>query len=244
MKNGDCYCGEFYKNRREGFGMCTYADGCTYDGSWIKDKRSGTGIQWFASGDRYEGEWLDDKKHGYGVLTYSNGETYKGDFHHDQRHGTGKASYNDGSISQGPYWVNDEFTGKNFKPDYDYIGDYCMTLNSHLYAKKHGKGRKIWKDGTNRIYNGEWYGDKMIGQCQAMNNFDGIGTSYSGQVIIDGIKHGMGVFTAANGDVYNGQWDHGKKHGFGSETFAATGEVYTGKWYQGRSMRRGGKGGR
>jgi len=241
FKCGDCYVGEFHQNRRDGHGMCTYSNGCTYDGSWIEDQRNGHGIEWFASGDRYEGTWENDQMHGYGVYTWANGETYKGDYVNGMRHGIGKADYLDGAINQGA-WEKDVFLGKKFKPDYDYVGEYNMTLNSYLYAKKHGFGRKAWKDGTKRIYDGQWEGDQMAGYCKAQVNFDGIGSLYTGQLIADGVKHGAGKFTASNGDVYDGQWSHGKKHGNGSITYAKTGDVFRGKWFNNQCMRRGGSG--
>ncbi len=242
MKNGDCYVGEFHKNKRDGQGMCTYANGCTYNGSWSKDHRQGDGIQWFDNGDKYEGEWDHDMMDGEGSYVWYDGVKYKGQYKNGKRHGIGKCDYLDGSINQGK-WEKDTFLGKKFTPDYDYVGEYNMTLNSYLYATKTGYGKKIWKDGSNRMYNGEWYGDRMAGHCNTMTNFDGPNTTYSGQLHpqLDGVKHGQGIFTAANGDIYEGQWDHGKKHGSGKEIFAATGEIYTGKWYQGRSMRRGGR---
>jgi hypothetical protein len=239
FKNGDCYVGDFVRNKRDGQGMCTYADGGTYDGAWSDNQREGHGIQWFPNGDRYEGCWVQDAMEGYGIYTLSNGETYKGNYMQGKRHGIGKADYLDGSINQGQ-WQHDEFLGKKFKPDYDYTGEYNMTLGSHLYAKKHGFGRKVWSDGSKRIYDGQWFGDQMAGYCNAMVNFEGIGSVYVGQLIADGIKHGQGKFTAPNGDVYDGQWSHGKKHGHGSLTFAKTGEVYTGKFFNNQSMRRGG----
>ena len=241
MANGDCYVGEFHKNRRDGHGMCTYADGSTYDGGWLKNMRHGEGVQWFNGGDKFEGEWVDDQMHGSGSYVWADGVKYKGEYQCNLRHGIGKCDYLDGSINQGQ-WEHGEFLGKKFKPDYEYTGEYNMTLGSYLYATKTGFGTKVWKDGTRRSYKGEWYQDRMAGMCQAMSNFDGPGTVYSGQLLAagDGVKHGQGTFTAANGDVYVGQWDHGKRHGHGQLTYAKTGEVYTGKWYNDRSMRRGG----
>ncbi len=191
------------------------------------------------NGDHYDGEWLDDLMHGQGFYTYANGETYKGSYAFGKRDGIGKADYLDGSINQG-LWKEDNFLGKKFKPDYEYVGEYNMTLGSHLYAKKNGHGKKVWKDGTGRMYDGHWEGDMMGRTCTAMVNFDGPGSCYIGQLLPDGIKHGQGKLTYPNGDFYDGQWEKNKKHGNGKYFYAKTGEVYTGKWFNNRSMRRGG----
>ena len=41
--------------------------------------------------------------------------------------------------------------------------------------------------------------------------------------------HGHGVNKFVNGIVYEGQWQHGESHGYGSEVYPEEGK-YTGYW--------------
>ena len=59
-------------------------------------------------------------------------------------------------------------------------------------------------------------------------------------VVSNGIPHGRGRRVYANGDVYVGTFDKGKRHGNGTMTYI-NGVVYGGEWFQNRSMRRGGR---
>merc|ERR1719263_370672 len=43
-----------------------------------------------------------------------------------------------------------------------------------------------------------------------------------------------GTFTYANGDIYVGQWQSGKKHGKGSYSYAKDGTKLVGQWVQGK----------
>ena len=55
------------KNKANGAGRMTHANGDIYEGYWREDKANGMGV--FienANGARYEGEWLDDLQHGNG----------------------------------------------------------------------------------------------------------------------------------------------------------------------------------
>jgi hypothetical protein len=45
-----------------------------------------------------------------------------------------------------------------------------------------------------------------------------------------GKRIGHGKFTAANGDVYDGEWDEDQKNGNGKQIYKETGQVYDGAW--------------
>jgi hypothetical protein len=66
---------------------------------------------------------------------------------------------------------------------------------------------------------------------------DGITWTYTGDVH-NGLRHGKGKCTWANGDVYEGGWVDDKKHGKGKYTWA-DGKVYEGDWVDGKRHGKG-----
>jgi hypothetical protein len=52
---------------------------------------------------------------------------------------------------------------------------------------------------------------------------------YVGAVNGDGRPHGQGTYKAFSGDVYVGEWEHGKQKGLGTYTWADRAE-YIGQW--------------
>ena len=40
----------------------------SYEGEYINDKKNGFGIYTFANGDYYKGNFLNDQRHGYGIM--------------------------------------------------------------------------------------------------------------------------------------------------------------------------------
>ena len=49
-------------------------------------------------------------------------------------------------------------------------------------------------------------------------------------------RHGEGVMTYANNDVYSGNWAHGEKDGKGTYVFERTGQKYVGHFSQGQMV--------
>ena len=54
-----------------------------------------------------------------------------------------------------------------------------------------------------------------------------------------GFMHGHGSYAAANGDVYEGSFVRGLKHGYGTQTVAADGSRFQGMWENGREHGQG-----
>lgn len=52
--------------RRQGQGVCRYANSGFYEGEWHGGLKHGRGKARFASGDEYEGEWREGQWHGEG----------------------------------------------------------------------------------------------------------------------------------------------------------------------------------
>ena len=51
----------------------------------------------------------------------------------------------------------------------------------------------------------------------------------------DGLKHGKGILTTRNNRSYEGDWENDKPHGFGINTFP-NGKIYTGNFDKGKPV--------
>ena len=51
-----------------------------YAGDWYDDKREGFGIMLYLHQENYEWEWLNDKREGWGRMTYRDGTYYEAHF--------------------------------------------------------------------------------------------------------------------------------------------------------------------
>merc|ERR1711893_333701 len=73
------YEGEWYADKRSGWGRMYYADGSTYEGEWYDDQRSGQGMLRLPGENRYDGSWKNGKKNGPGKFYYlDKGQVYEG----------------------------------------------------------------------------------------------------------------------------------------------------------------------
>lgn len=56
---------------------------------------------------------------------------------------------------------------------------------------------------------------------------------YEGEVNIEGLKEGWGMYIYSTNEKYEGFWQNNKTHGYGRYFFRG-GEYYEGDWYEGR----------
>ncbi|MCQ2514140.1 MAG: hypothetical protein MJ089_03485 [Ruminococcus sp.] len=95
------YDGGYFKDKREGFGVCYYRDGSiNYVGNWNNNNRNGCGVGYrLSDGTMHAGKWCDNSPNGYGarfdvdgnfldVCNYDNG----------QRNGKSISFDNDGNV--------------------------------------------------------------------------------------------------------------------------------------------------
>jgi hypothetical protein len=91
--DGSKYNGEFMQGGRAGIGTQIWkaknGDVMVYEGAWMRDRRNGVGTLSCADGRSYTGDWLDGRIMGHGALKYCNGWTYEGEFHEGMKHGEG-----------------------------------------------------------------------------------------------------------------------------------------------------------
>jgi len=93
-----------------------------------------------------------------------------------------------------------------------------------------GEGNYYYKDGS--IFIGKFKDNEKdgIGRMSYLGRGDYHGinflpkrfTNFLGE-FLNGKRHGDGLFTYSNKDIYSGQWKNGKKHGNGTYIFAKKG---------------------
>jgi hypothetical protein len=78
--------GEFLNGLKHGKGRWKSARDVAnvnhYDGDYFNDKKHGYGIFTWASGNTYKGEYFEDERHGTGEMSWTDGTRYIGDWCH------------------------------------------------------------------------------------------------------------------------------------------------------------------
>ena len=152
IEREDRFEGQFFENRRHGFGVLITAEGCKYEGGWFDGKRHGQGKSTSVSvnheeqGEEYDGEWQADRRHGQGVLVSLDGSKYEGQFAHDMKHGHGR-------LARPVY----ESTSTGFRQRE--AGLDSQAVESSGATTDGGIGQPIGWD----IYVGEWARDQQHG---------------------------------------------------------------------------------
>lgn len=90
-----------------------------YNGEMKDGKRDGKGICRYANGVVYDGEWKENVKNGEGTFIWPNGMKHIGMFERDMRNGPGKLYMKDGKYLD-CIWVND--TANGYGKMYDSTG--------------------------------------------------------------------------------------------------------------------------
>ncbi|KAF4149226.1 MORN repeat domain-containing protein [Phytophthora infestans] len=153
---------------------------------------------------------------GHAAFTYPNGDEYDGDFYEGKREGYGVYIERSTGNQYDGAWLNDE---------------------------RHGRGMLTSRASGGYIYDGEWVHDMRCGQGHSTRRGGGGtggGESYTGQWRANRF-HGRGVYVNSEGDVYDGEWCDGVRHGAGKLTVASPemtrhGDVvqYVGEWMEGK----------
>ncbi|KAH3714385.1 hypothetical protein Pelo_19105 [Pelomyxa schiedti] len=172
----------------------------------------------------------DGVRHGRGFWRRDNGDTYEGEWHNDKRDGWGVYHFLDGDWFEGLY-----------------RGD----RKRGTYHSKNGvdvfDGDWAWKDNPEHAQG--WGVQRRVANNMGTNNGDGsaertVETVYEGQW--KGHKwHGCGTWhSPETGDIYHGEFDHGKRSGYGRMLFGDDkwcGGSYVGGWkddvFHGRGVR-------
>ena len=66
----------FKNNKKEGFGIKTWANGSRYEGYWQNDKMHGEGTFKWDKGDIYQGSYKNGLREGKGTKSWASGTEY------------------------------------------------------------------------------------------------------------------------------------------------------------------------
>lgn len=222
------YLGEWKSRFPEGRGTFTQADGKRIHGIWKRgqlveavskitmttpepktismekkgqtgcvsgDCQNGQGTYVYADGSTYTGTFRQGKRHGNGEFRSSANETYTGEFQNNYFHGKGKLVQASGKMLDG-IWEQGEFQG---------IASATLQKEGCVDGDcQNGKGTYVFKNGK-ATYKGTFINSKANGkgECQYAN-----GDAYLGEWQ-DGVFHGVGTLTLADGTKVQGQWVRG-----------------------------------
>lgn len=194
----------FWKNGIFQKGRIILPDGW-YEGEIEDNLFNGNGKMIYRDGRIYDGEWVMGNKEGSGSLSWPDGSKYWGSFKNDQINGEGDFLWANGYKYKGEF-VNGSFNGKgtlNNPNGSHYTGEFKDGLF-------HGEGKFIWIfDKADKSKKEKYCGHYVFGK-----------------------REGMGKYTFANGDVYQGEWFDNQPHGQGQ--YETENKIYRTIWRNGQ----------
>lgn len=199
--------------------------GTTYEGDVDEENRPhGTGrMRWGDTGDVYEGEWRSGLMQGRGTYTWGGkiGKFYAGEWHDNMMHGKGTLTnprtqcVYTGEFRQGMRCGDGISTWENGTR---YEGQYSEGLRNGQGTYQWGKlpyGRaQNYKQGP--VYDGEWVNGEMNGQGHYATPWQ---TQYTGAFDDGQFGEAGGIYTYEDGDVCEGGYKQGARHGLTSYTY-------------------------
>ncbi len=234
LKNGDKYKGWFKDGTYEGTGIYTFRNGSKYEGSFRNGMREGYGVLIFPTGSSYDGHWHNDEMHGYGMYKFPNGDQYAGEFKKNERNGYGSSILTNGGAYTG-YWKDSQMHGQGILQYSSGEKTEGVFLNGKIHLAKKVKLTNpnnfppCPKANTNKSKDKEkpfeW--NNCWGLFRYENKFSlKRGDVYEGEWR-NGLKHGLGTYYWSFGQKYVGQWKSDKADGYGRLT-TANGDIYVG----------------
>jgi len=215
---------------REGYGIyISSATGSTYTGNFRHNLRHGYGILIHAQYGKYAGEFVDDKKEGMGTLILNDASSYHGGFKGGVFDGKGTLCERDGTV-----YVGEWKRGFRHGDGMETLADGRVYLGGYKDGERDGVGTMLDKSGGRVIYSGSW----------AHGTFHGVGVSVQ-RVIepADAAAGGLSLVSnkAANNNrtrtiQYEGNFERGQRHGFGTLICEVDGTSYKGKWHRDRPV--------
>ena len=237
--DGQEYKGDFIEGYRHGKGVLTWPNGSVYQGSFVRNVRTGPAIYHAPGGIVYHGSFQQGVYHGYGEYQGPDKSVFRGTFDNGKPHGHGVLVNQNGDIVHDGEWEH----GKPFDPTTtnDSSNNNGGVTHSNKTATASTKKVSVvhnreWTSHRGRaLYRGLWDEESNCPTGHGTIEY-GDATRYEGCLDSEGQWHGTGRWSSVNGDVYEGNFEHGERHGFGIYTWS------DGRQYQGsfeRNLRQG-----
>ena len=184
------YLGEFDHDKVEGVGIKYWSQKNTkrefthtYVGEWKDNQRVGVGMYEWDNGALWVGEFKDNVACGYGIFTTQDGLHYVGTMLGEKLN---RWPDNKERLSGDGKWYDSEWTPIDVTTwGYDQRGE--ITVDGINYWPI---GRMFSKDTYISAYGESYHGDMVNGQ-----------------------RHGRGIYKGDNGYIYDGEWKYKKKNG-------------------------------
>jgi hypothetical protein len=206
------------------FGIMRDSKGKEYRCEWKQGEVDGIAKIIYPDGKEFLGNYIAGAKNGLGKVCYGN-KVYLGEFKDNLRTGIGQLVEleNCDLLTSERRFLQDDFEPGVTKFNYTKKGTFVKS-SLHGFAIFEIPAKKYMYVGyfNNGIAEGDGYESNKDGKYhgQFKNGLrDGVGeligeNSYRGYWV-KGNKDMYGIETSINGDVFEGNYEHGKKHGYG-----------------------------
>ena len=224
---------------RHGQGTMIYESGSVYEGAFANDKYSGKGVFSYSNGDKHEGEWKEGEPNGKGIFCTADGSVEYSIYEVGSKVGEGvmwsadrKTAHKmvDGktkceiSLAVAQQVAKDRFDlpiPEPFTTTTAPTAPKPASIEKLGYFRSLFADKKVGPDGKLMFKDyGEW--GSYEGNVDEAGNRQGegkmtwkSGNSYKGP-FVDNKFHGeKGVYQWVDGDIYDGAWKNGERHGKG-----------------------------
>lgn len=199
--SGDKYVGEFSNGLPNGEGLITTADGDIYKGGIKNSKFHGNGEWSRANGDVYVGEFYDNDPHGSGVYEASDGRTIEGTFT--------KGKLTAGILISQDGSATDVITGEPVDRSSLANSNATDVVTAEPVDRSSATNSKVNEsENRNSVIARQEY--VLREECRFIEFIK------ETELIEADCKDGQGSFTWANGDKYVGEFQDGKRDGYGA----------------------------
>lgn len=201
-----------------------YCCGSRIKGNFRNSKREGLCVLRLFTGDYIKAEYINGLRQGMGYSQFNDyGQfkmiSYEGEYERDMKHGYGELLLDNGAVYNGQWQANLQYYGSFEGMGHKYMGFW------------HGKNmdiKGIYKTPEGKVYRGEIQNNKFVGEGEFIDQSQIIKGKFEDNLDLQ--EKGKIINTEME---YEGQIKDGKPHGYGTKVWLANGEVYEGYWEHG-----------